>query len=125
MLKGIKVSGIVCVLALAGCHSGPNPLKVNPQKKVFSFLIKAGHAAENQLKFHPWGIGSIYRECMANPQHFRNGDAICEKVFSAMAKYGQTKTKDFSNVTVSDLKDPVYFKKISTPFTDFVFHLGQ
>jgi hypothetical protein len=115
------------MLIVSGCHSGPNPLKVEPRQKVLAFIAKADDYAQSQTGIY-YSADFIYRRCMINSDNLStfhvSGQSRCNKIYHAMVTYGQTKTKAFQHITVNDLTNKAVFSTLKKPLFQYYMNRG-
>ena len=113
---------IAATLILSACGSHKNPLLTQPKKATVRFVKNAQDFASKKTGVM-YGDG-VYSECIVNPEHFDfldgkgAGAKRCAKVFKAMVEYAE-KSKDFSSLTVSDLKDKAVQKRFGSTAFDY------
>lgn len=116
----MKKNKILMALALATLLTGCSNHTLNHHSKTQNetFLIQAAQFAEKQmnLKNNPPGI--VYYECMSSKII---DEKTCDNLYSKMLGYAK-KSKDYSSLTLADIKDDVYWNSIKNDYQKTLFN---
>lgn len=125
LLGGLSLFGSV---ALVGCHSDSNKLLTADKDQAAQFIYKAQAYATEKTRLYDL-TGSAYVTCIQNPAHFdnpfiKNAQNPCGAFLVTMVEYAK-QSKGFSDVTLSDLKDPDVAKRLNDAIFSYQSTGGQ
>ena len=112
-----KISLVITVLLLAGCHHD-NPLKTHSPKDSAIFLMNASANVEKRLNFaiQQGAFGFGYLECMEEKKSI---EIRCPDLLNGMVRFAkENHYSAFKYVTLADLTDKTVFKTIGNDYAE-------
>ena len=112
-----KISLVITVLLLAGCHHD-NPLKTHSPKDSAIFLMNASANVEKRLNFaiQQGAFGFGYLECMEGKKSI---EIRCPDLLNGMVRFAkENHYSAFKYVTLADLTDKTVFETIGDEYAE-------